>query len=96
MCRWFIEGDNGEYAVEVEATCAQPGTRLRAPTLDSGLTPFCTDSFSGELTVRIWQKGPAGGRLPDSLIELKSSAGGDASDLACRVTMAARVARCSY
>ena len=58
------------------ATCAQPGTRLRAPTLDMGLAPFCADSFSGEVTVRIWRKGPDGERLPESLIELKSTSGG--------------------
>ena len=70
-----MEGESKEYAAEVEATCAKPGTRLRAPTLNMGLAPFCTDSFFGDVTVRYWRKGTDGQRLPESLVELKSTPG---------------------
>ena len=74
-CRWFIEGESKEFAAEVEATCKEPGTRLRAPTVNMGLAPLCTDSFFGNVTVRYWRKGPDGQRLSDSLVELKSTPG---------------------
>lgn len=48
--RWRITAASAEFEAEVEATCDAPGTPLRAPTIDQGLTPFCRDSFAG--TVR--------------------------------------------
>jgi len=75
MRRWYMEGESANYAAEVEATCTEPGTRLRAPTINMGLAPLCTDSFFGDVTVRYWRKGPDGQRLPDSLVELKSTPG---------------------
>ncbi len=83
MCRWFIEGESKEFAAEVEASCKEPGTRLRAPTLNMGLAPLCTDSFFGNVTVRYWRKGPDGQRLPDSLVELKSTPGKPMAAMSC-------------
>ena len=71
-----MEGESKEHAAEVEARCTEPGTRLRAPTADMGLAPLCTDSFFGEITVRFWRKNSSGQRIPESLVELKSSSGG--------------------
>ena len=70
-----MEGESNEYAAEVEASCTKPGTRLRAPTLNMGLAPLCTDSFFGDITIRYWLKGSDGQRLPESLVELKSNPG---------------------
>ena len=44
-----VSADNGSHKVLVEATCERPGTPLRAPTADSGLSPLCKDSFYGKV-----------------------------------------------
>jgi hypothetical protein len=31
----------------------------RAPTIQSGLTPFCKDSFYGSARLRVWRRSPA-------------------------------------
>ena len=65
--RWRITARGAEYEACVEAACAAPGTPLRAPTIDDGLTPFCRDSFCGTVRAagaRGWMtraaEGPAG------------------------------------
>lgn len=50
--RWRITARTALYEAAVEAVCDAPGTPLRAPTIDEGLTPFCRDSFCG--TVSEW------------------------------------------
>ncbi len=45
---WRVFARSGRYEALVEATCARPGTPLRAPTVAGGLAPFCRDSFHGE------------------------------------------------
>ena len=47
--RLQVSADNGRHRVAVEATCDLPGTPLRAPTADSGLSPLCKDSFYGKV-----------------------------------------------
>lgn len=42
--------------VELEATTKDPGTTLRAPTTEAGLTPACKDSCFGVLRLRIWER----------------------------------------
>ena len=51
-----MEGKNGDYRAVLEATCASPGTPLRAPTPE-GLVPVCNDSFEGELRLQVWKRG---------------------------------------
>lgn len=68
-------GRSAEYEAEIEATCDVPGTRLRAPTPDMGLAPFCTDSFSGQLSIRVWRLDSSGAREAAPFIELTSSSG---------------------
>jgi tocopherol cyclase len=48
--RWRLTARSAEFEAVVEATCAAPGTPLRAPTMDQGLAPFCRDSFCGEVS----------------------------------------------
>jgi hypothetical protein len=52
-CRWRIWGRNRQYEAVVEATCDSSGTPLRAPTADTGLAPFCRDSFAGKVCGRV-------------------------------------------
>ena len=46
--RWRVFARSAGYEALVEATCARPGTPLRAPTATDGLAPFCRDSFHGQ------------------------------------------------
>ena len=68
-------GRSDAYEAVIEATCDRPGTRLRAPTPDMGLSPFCTDSFFGKLSVQVWRLDSSGRRLGSPFIELTSSSG---------------------
>ncbi len=58
---WRARAANGTHEVELEATCAVPGTPLRAPTSDRGLAVLCRDSFAGGLVVRLYEKAGGGG-----------------------------------
>lgn len=42
--------------VELEATTNDPGTTLRAPTIEAGLAPACKDTCFGNLRLQIWEK----------------------------------------
>ncbi|KAL5698481.1 tocopherol cyclase [Ranunculus cassubicifolius] len=53
---WKISADNQRYKVELEATTKDPGTTLRAPTLDSGLAPACKDTCFGDIRLQIWER----------------------------------------
>lgn len=53
---WRIAADNQRHKVELEATTEDPGTTLRAPTMESGLAPACKDTCFGDLRLRIWEK----------------------------------------
>ena len=46
---WSVFAENAEHRVSVEATCDRPGSPLRAPTANQGLSPFCRDSFYGKV-----------------------------------------------
>ncbi|PSC72651.1 Tocopherol chloroplastic [Micractinium conductrix] len=73
--RWRITARNGEHEAVVEATCEFPGTPLRAPTIDQGLTPFCRDSFCGQARIRVWRAGQtAGPPLVDCTSDGRSAA----------------------
>ena len=58
--RWRISARTARHEAVVEAACDAPGTPLRAPTIDEGLTPFCRDSFCGRVR-RAAGRGGAGG-----------------------------------
>ncbi|PIA42636.1 hypothetical protein AQUCO_02000228v1 [Aquilegia coerulea] len=53
---WRISADNQSHKVELEATTKDPGTTLRAPTLEAGLAPACKDTCYGDLRLRIWER----------------------------------------
>lgn len=44
------------WQVELEATAEEPGTTLRAPTLEGGLAPACRDTCSGVLRLQMWER----------------------------------------
>ncbi|KAL9263751.1 Tocopherol cyclase, chloroplastic-like protein [Drosera capensis] len=54
--------DNGSYKVELEAVTDDPGTTLRAPTLEAGLAPACKDTCYGILKLRMWERMPDGSK----------------------------------
>lgn len=47
--------------VELEAATKDPGTTLRAPTVEAGLAPTCKDTCFAELRLRIWDRKSDGG-----------------------------------
>ncbi|KAK1266058.1 hypothetical protein QJS04_geneDACA019313 [Acorus gramineus] len=54
--RWQLSAENDMYMVELEATTQEPGTPLRAPTGEAGLTTFCKDTCYGDLKLQIWKR----------------------------------------
>lgn len=53
---WNISATNNQYTVELEARTEEPGTPLRAPTIENGLVPACKDSCYGDLKLQLWEK----------------------------------------
>ncbi|KAK2446232.1 tocopherol cyclase, chloroplastic [Trifolium repens] len=53
---WFMSADNGNYVVELEATTDDPGTTLRAPTSEAGLSQACKDTCFGILKLKLWER----------------------------------------
>ncbi|XP_052111753.1 tocopherol cyclase, chloroplastic isoform X2 [Arachis duranensis] len=53
---WFMSADNGRHVVELEARTDDPGTTLRAPTMEAGLAPACKDTCFGILKLQIWER----------------------------------------
>ncbi|MED6133082.1 Tocopherol cyclase, chloroplastic [Stylosanthes scabra] len=53
---WFMSADNGKHVVEIEARTDDPGTTLRAPTIEAGLAPACKDTCFGILKLQIWER----------------------------------------
>ena len=48
--------------VEIEGTTTEPGTTLRAPTMEAGLVPACKDTCYGDLKLQLWEKKDDGGK----------------------------------
>lgn len=42
--------------MELEATTQDPGTPLRAPTIESGFVPACKDTCWGDLRLKMWER----------------------------------------
>ncbi|KAI4379925.1 hypothetical protein MLD38_006162 [Melastoma candidum] len=59
---WHMEAENGTHKVVLEATTKDPGTALRAPTLEAGLAPACKDTCFGELKLKISERGSSGSK----------------------------------
>ncbi|XBJ10021.1 hypothetical protein VPH35_014978 [Triticum aestivum] len=53
---WRMSGENKNHLVEIEATTKEPGTALRAPTMEAGLVPACKDTCYGDLKLQMWEK----------------------------------------
>ncbi|XP_035814736.1 tocopherol cyclase, chloroplastic isoform X1 [Zea mays] len=53
---WKMSGENKTHLVEIEATTAESGTALRAPTIEAGLVPACKDTCYGDLRLQLWEK----------------------------------------
>ncbi|KAK8550461.1 hypothetical protein V6N13_118978 [Hibiscus sabdariffa] len=65
---WYISGENETHMVELEATTDDPGTTLRAPTKEAGLSPACKDTCFGNLSLKIWEKKYGGSGTKGKLI----------------------------
>ncbi|XP_078176751.1 tocopherol cyclase, chloroplast / vitamin E deficient 1 (VTE1) / sucrose export defective 1 (SXD1) [Carex rostrata] len=59
---WKMTGENETHLVEIEATSKEPGTPLRAPTMEAGLVPACKDTCYGDLKLQLWEKKYDGGK----------------------------------
>lgn len=44
------------WQVELEATTEDPGTTLRAPTAEAGLSQACKDTCFGMLKLQMWER----------------------------------------
>ncbi|KAL6980106.1 putative tocopherol cyclase, chloroplastic [Sarracenia purpurea var. burkii] len=53
---WHISAENETHKVELEATTKDPGTTLRAPTMEAGLAPACKDTCFGDLRLQLWER----------------------------------------
>ncbi|GKE44584.1 tocopherol cyclase, partial [Tanacetum coccineum] len=53
---WHVTADNETHKVELEASTKDPGTTLRAPSIEAGLAPMCKDTCFADLTLKIWEK----------------------------------------
>ncbi|KAJ4808318.1 Tocopherol cyclase [Rhynchospora pubera] len=53
---WKMTGENETHLVEIEATTKEPGTPLRAPTIEAGLVTACKDTCYGDLRLHLWEK----------------------------------------
>ncbi|CAL5022632.1 unnamed protein product [Urochloa decumbens] len=60
--RWKMSGENKTHLVEIEATTTEPGTALRAPTMEAGLVPACKDTCYGDLKLQLWERKYDGGK----------------------------------
>ncbi|XP_024317006.1 probable tocopherol cyclase, chloroplastic isoform X2 [Brachypodium distachyon] len=60
--QWKMSGENKSHLVEIEATTKEPGTTLRAPTMEAGLVPACKDTCYGDLKLQLWEKRHDGGK----------------------------------
>ncbi|OMO91061.1 Tocopherol cyclase [Corchorus olitorius] len=68
---WYMSAENETHMVEIEATTDDPGTPLRAPTVEAGLAPACKDTCFGDLRLKIWEKGN-GGTKGKLILDVKS------------------------
>uniref|UniRef100_A0A1D1Z1Z3 Putative tocopherol cyclase, chloroplastic n=1 Tax=Anthurium amnicola TaxID=1678845 RepID=A0A1D1Z1Z3_9ARAE len=53
---WHISGENSSFTAELEATTKEPGTPLRAPTVEAGLVTACRDTCFADLRLKLWEK----------------------------------------
>lgn len=53
---WRMSAENDAYMVELEATTREPGTPLRAPTIEGGLVTACQDTCYGDLKLQMWER----------------------------------------
>ncbi|OIW21068.1 hypothetical protein TanjilG_28514 [Lupinus angustifolius] len=53
---WYFSADNGRYLVELEGKTDDPGTTLRAPTAEAGLSQACKDTCFGDLKLQMWER----------------------------------------
>ncbi|CAH9074244.1 unnamed protein product [Cuscuta europaea] len=53
---WYLTAENETHMVEVEARTSDPGTPLRAPTLEMGLAPVCRDSCFADLRLQLSER----------------------------------------
>jgi len=69
---WVMHGINEDFEVFVEGTAApDDGVVLRAPTIKNGLVPFCKDTFSGRIRLRLVNR-----RSSQTVIDAESGSGG--------------------
>lgn len=56
MTDFIVHQARYDCQVEIEATTKEPGTPLRAPTMESGLVTACKDTCYGDLRLQLWEK----------------------------------------
>ncbi|KAG0493948.1 hypothetical protein HPP92_004942 [Vanilla planifolia] len=59
---WQMSAENDQHVVQLEAITEEPGTPLRAPTIEAGLVTACNDTCHGDLTMQLWEKRSDGGK----------------------------------
>ncbi len=77
---WRVFARSAGYEALVEATCAAPGTPLRAPTATDGLAPFCRDSFHGQARAHDTMPNTECYRAISARIDIEVHASAHASD----------------
>ncbi|XP_042469545.1 tocopherol cyclase, chloroplastic-like isoform X2 [Zingiber officinale] len=53
---WHMSAENNTHMVELQATTTDPGTPLRAPTIEAGLVVACRDTCFGDLKLQLWER----------------------------------------
>ncbi|KAH7574246.1 hypothetical protein JRO89_XS03G0270500 [Xanthoceras sorbifolium] len=53
---WYIAAENERHLVELTATTKDPGSTLRAPTVESGFAEACKDTCFGDLRLQMWER----------------------------------------
>ena len=53
---WKVEGEYGDYSVQLEGTCDDTGIPVKCPTL-SGMDEIARETFHGEIRVMLYEKG---------------------------------------
>lgn len=69
---WRISAENGTHKVELEATTKDPGTTLRAPTVEAGITPVCKDTCYADLRLQLWER-KSDGRKGNVILDVTSN-----------------------
>ena len=54
--KWTIIGESKGMKIQIDASCTKEGAIIKAPS-KNGLVDACRDSLSGNIRLRMWEKG---------------------------------------